>query len=412
VTRRPDADGAARTPPAKPRSNGHCDFDPLSDDLATRPHEVYADLRDRCPVAHSDRWGGFTVLTRYRDVVKAATQPRVFTSAQGIVVPKNPVSGRRAPMHFDPPEHTRYRRAMNAVFREDRVLAREGEVRALAGALLDPLVGRIEPWDLVADFSSPFTCQVLARFLSLDDNDADVLDEHTQRFEHAQVALDHDTAEAENQFLYEMARRIVRARSRAPLDPEHDLITRLLSLASDQDDPQEFVAGTIRQLFIAGHVAPTVAIGAVGLALIDDRALEQRLRSEPNLIEPAVEELLRLHTPNQGFSRTAAAATTVRGRHINAGELVVLSYPSANRDPDVFPEPDQLVLGRTPNKHLAFGSGVHKCVGATLARLELRVAVDELLSRTERLERAGDQVVFPWPMLGPASIPVRSSARR
>jgi len=392
-------------------SNGQCPFDPLSDDLARRPHEVYAELRARCPVAHSDRWGGFTVLTRYRDVVKAATQPRVFTSTEGIVVPKNPVSGRRAPMHYDPPEHTRYRRAMNAVFRDDRVLAREDELRQLAGALLDPLIGRDEPWDLVADFSSPFTCRVLARFLSLDDADGNVLDEHTQRFERAQVVLDSDTAEAENQFLYEMARRIVRVRSAEPLDPELDLITRMLSLAADEDDPIEFVAGTVRQLFIAGHVAPTVAIGAVALALIEDPELAQRLRSEPGLIESAVEELLRLHTPNQGFSRTAAAATTVRGHHIEPGELVVLSYPSANRDPDVFPDPDRLVLDRAPNKHLAFGSGVHKCVGATLARLELRVAVEELLTRTERLELTGQPVAFPWPMLGPAAIPVRASVR-
>jgi cytochrome P450 len=405
VTERP----AAET--VEPASNGRGDFDPLSDELASRPHEVYAELRARCPVAHSGRWGGFTVLTRYRDVVKAATQPRVFTSTEGIVVPKNPVSGRRAPMHFDPPEHTLYRRAMNAVFRDDRVLAREGELRDLAAGLLAPLVERDDPWDLVAEFSSPFTCQVLARFLSLDDEDADILDEHTQRFEQAQVALDTATAEAENQFLYDMARRIVSARRAAPLDPERDLITRLLSLGAAQEDPAEFVAGTVRQLFIAGHVAPTVAIAAVALALIEDHELAERLRSEPGLIEPAVEELLRMNTPNQGFSRTAAIATSVRGHQIEPGELVVLSYPSANRDPEVFADPDRFVLGRHPNKHLAFGSGVHKCVGATLARLELCVAVDELLTRTERLELAAEPVAFPWPMLGPASLPVWSSPR-
>jgi cytochrome P450 len=387
-----------------------CPFDPQDPALARDPHAVYAELRDRCPVARSDRWEGFVVLTRYADVVKAATQPGLFSSTEGIVVPRNPVSGRRAPMHFDPPEHTRYRRAMNAVFREDRVLALEADVRAAAVALLDPLIAAGAPWEVVDAFSSPYTCAVLARLLALDDAAAKRLDEHTRRFERAQVEEDGASAEAENQILYEMAREIVAARAAAPLDRESDLVSRMLHLAGDQADPAEFVAGSVRQLFVAGHVAPTVAIAALVRALAADGELQTRLRAEPGLIPDAVEELLRLHTPNQGFSRTATSTTTIRGEVVRAGERVVLSYPSANRDPAVFDDPDQLVLGRHPNRHLAFGSGVHKCVGATLARAELRIALEELLARTASIALAGEITTFPWPMLGPAAVPIHTAA--
>lgn len=400
------------TTQALPVNHGSCPFDPLSADLARAPHEVYAQLRERCPVARSDRWEGFVVLTRYADVVKAATKPALFSSTEGIVVPRNPVSGRRAPMHFDPPEHTRYRRAMNAVFRDDRVAAMEPDVRAAAVRLLDPLVQSGHRWDVVEDFSSPYTCDVLARLLSLDGDVSRALNEHTRIFERAQVDEDAATAEAENMVLYAMAREIVAQRQAAPLDPDSDLITRMLRLATDQDDPAEFVAGSVRQLFVAGHVAPTVAIAAIVLALATDAELQDRLRAEPELIPDAVEELLRLHTPNQGFSRTVTTSTTLHGEPVRAGERVVLSYPSANRDPAVFEDPDRFVLERRPHRHLAFGSGVHKCVGATLARAELRIAVEELLSRTQRLQLAGEPAPFPWPMLGPASVPVTTVARR
>lgn len=392
---------------AEPR----CPFDPLSEEFARAPHEVYAQLRDRCPVARSDRWEGFVLLTRYADVVKAATRPALFSSTEGIVVPRNPVSGRRAPMHFDPPEHTRYRRAMNAVFREDRVAAMEDDVRAAAVRRLEPLLAAERDWEVVGGFSSPYTCDVLALLLALDDAASDELNEHTHRFEQAQVQLDSATAEAENQVLYAMARAIVADRAHSPLDPERDLVSRMLRLATDQADPAEFVAGSVRQLFVAGHVAPTVAIAAIVRALAADRALQDQLRAEPALIGDAVEELLRLHTPNQGFARTATAETRVHGEPVRAGERVVLSYPSANRDPDVFEDPDAFVLARGPNKHLAFGSGVHKCVGATLARAELRIAVEELLARTDELEPAGEVTAFPWPMLGPAAVPVRTRRR-
>ena len=150
----------------------------------------------------------------------------------------------------------------------------------------------------------------------------------------------------------------------------------------------EFVAGSLRQLLIAAHVAPTALLASAVDHLARDPALQEALRADPALIPAALEELLRLYAPNQGFARTATRDVEIRGRTIRAGEMAALVLPSANRDPEVFDDPEAFVLGRSPNPHLAFGHGPHKCAGVAAARAELRIALEELLART-RVVRAG-----------------------
>jgi cytochrome P450 len=395
------------------------DFDPLAADFLAEPHPVYADLRDRCPVAHSDVWD-FWLLTRYDDIVSVATRPGVFSSEWGITVPPNPVSGRRAPMHFDPPEHTAVRRAMNAPFRDERIVELEPRLREIARDLLDrALPAEVDGSDGVAElasrYASPFTSHALALFLGLPAEDGWYLDQHSQRFENAQFVQDTATAEAENQLMYQYARDLVALRLREPLDPGDDLISALLEYVhatSPTAEPGvEFVAGSLRQLFVAAHVAPRIAFGAGIAHLASDADLQHRLRAQPGLLPDAVEELLRMHTPNQGFARTARVDTELRGRRIRAGQRVALAYPSANRDPQVFPEPDRFDLQRTTSRHLAFGSGVHKCVGATLARVEMRVLLSELLAATDTFALEGTPVMVGWPMTGPVEVRVRVTRR-
>lgn len=395
------------------------EFDPLAAAFVADPHPVYADLRDRCPVAHSDVWD-FWVLTRYDDIVSVATRPRVFSSEWGITVPPNPVSGRRAPMHFDPPEHTAVRRAMNAPFRDERVMGLEPRLREIARDLL----ARALPaeahesggvGELAASYASPFTSHALALFLGLSGEDGWFLDEHSQRFENAQFVRDTATAEAESQLMYRYGRDLVAMRQRQPLDPRDDLVCALLEYVqgtSPGAEPgEEFVAGSLRQLFIAAHVAPRIAFAAGIAHLASDAELQQRLRAAPDLLPDAVEELLRMHTPNQGFARTARIDTEVGGRRITAGQRIALAYPSANRDPRVFPEPDRFDLQRAASRHLAFGSGVHKCVGATLARLEMRVLLGELLAATDTFALDVTPVMAGWPMTGPVEVHVRATRR-
>lgn len=389
------------------------EFDPVAADFVADPHPVYADLRDRCPVAHSDIWD-FWVLTRYDDIVSVATRPRVFSSEWGITVPPNPVSGRRAPMHFDPPEHTAVRRAMNAPFRDERIMDLEPRLREIARDLLaralSAEVADSGGAELAADYASPFSSHALALFLGLSAADGWYLDEHSQRFENAQFVRDTATAEAENQLMYQYARDLVAVRRRQPLDPHDDLISALLEYADGTtltaESGAEYVAGSLRQLFVAAHVAPRIAFAAGIAHLASDAELQHRLRAEPGLLPAAVEELLRMHTPNQGFARTARVDTAVGGRRIRAGQRVALAYPSANRDPRVFPEPDRFDLQRSTNRHLAFGSGAHKCAGATLARVEMRVLLGELLAATDTFALDGTPVMVGWPMTGPVEVRV------
>ena len=173
----------------------------------------------------------------------------------------------------------------------------------------------------------------------------------------------------------------------------------------------EFIAGSIRQLLIAAHVAPSAAIASAIRHVAEDPTLQDQLRGQPDLIPSACDELLRLYTPNQGFARTATRTTKVRGQEIEAGEQVALVLSSANRDPDVFDEPDRFILGRSPNPHIAFGWGSHKCAGKDVAETEMKLALEELLAATEHFEVAGEVAPVYWPLYGPESLPLRCQAR-
>jgi cytochrome P450 len=380
------------------------DFDPFDPAFVADPHPTWARLRREHPVAHGARWD-FLALTKYDDVKAVSANYAAFTSELGIVVPSNPVSGRRAPLHFDPPEHPRYRRPLNAALSEETVRALEPTVRALAVELLEPMLAR-GGGELVRELSSPLTALVFAEFVRLPRDRALELNAHSEAFERAQQTLDTETAERENQLLYEACRRLVRERRAQPLDPSEDIVSALLAL--ERDD--EFVAGSVRQLLIAAHVAPTAAIASAVRHLAGDAELQSRLRSDMSLVPAAVDELLRLYTPNQGFARTARADAEIAGCPVRAGQQVALVLTSANRDEDVFEEPDEFRLDR-PTPHLAFGHGPHKCPGSHVARLELRVVLEELLARTERFELDGPVEMVPWPLYGPASLPLRIDAR-
>ena len=381
------------------------DFDPLADDFVDDPHATWARLRTECPVARGARWD-FWALTRYDDIVAASSRPADFTSSQGIVVPKNPVSGRRAPLHFDPPEHPRYRRPLNAVFAEERVPVLEPAMRELASELVADFVAA-GGGEFVSEVSSPYAGLVFAEILHLPRDYARELNASGERFEHAQAHFDIETAERENLHLYAECRSIVAERKAAPLDPGEDLISALLAVRVDGEPLEdEFVAGSLRQLLIAAHVAPTALLASAVDYLAQNPELQAQLRADPSLIPAALEELLRLFAPNQGFARTATRDVEVRGRTIREGEMAALVLPSANRDPDVFDEPETFVLDRSPNPHLAFGHGPHKCAGAPMARAELRIALEEVLAQTASFERAGEPEMLGWPVYGPETLPL------
>lgn len=384
------------------------DFDPLARETFDSPHEVYADLRARCPVAHSNAWNGFWALTKYDDVRRAASNPKQYITSVQNVVPKVAFTGRRPPLHLDPPDHTPYRAALNRLFDDRKLLPMVPAIRRHCADLLDPLVARGHG-DICGDFSSHLPVRVFSEWMNMPADKMKLLQRVGRDYNVAvQSANDSMTKETSLQ-LYEIARDLVAERKLAPLDPDDDPTSALLAARyQDQPLPDDMIIGCVRQVLVVGIIAPTVVVGSITVHLCRDPELQGRLRARPELIPAAVEEFLRLYTPYRGFARTSTNPVEIRGRSIEPGEPIALMYASANRDEEMFPNAHCFELDRANiDEHLAFGRGPHNCVGAPLARLELRVALEEMLARTGDIQLDGPIMPTRFPEYGALSVPVR-----
>ena len=384
------------------------DFDSESPETFDSAHETFARLRRECPVAYSTGLGGFWALTRYDDVKRAASDAAGFRTSVQNVVPKVAFTGRRPPLHLDPPDHTPYRRTLNPLLTPAKVARLEGYSRSCARDLLAPLVAR-GGGDVCADYASFLPVQVFGQWMNVPPEWIARLHTAGRAFILAVNLNQPDQMKATSLVLYEIARDLLAQRRAQPLDPETDIASALLQVRHDGAPlPEELIVGMVRQVLVVGIVAPTVFMGSVAVHLCRDVELQDRLRSDPALVPAAVEEFLRLYTPYRGFARTAAQTCTFGERTIEPGEAIALVYASANRDDAMFPAGDQFVLDR-PNiaEHLAFGRGPHHCPGAHLGRLELIVMLEELLAATNGFELAGDIAPARWPEIGAISVPLR-----
>jgi cytochrome P450 len=384
------------------------DFDPLVAETFDSPHAVYTELRARCPVAHSNAWNGFWALASYEDVCRVLAEPEVFITSKQNVVPKLAFTGRRPPLHLDPPEHTPYRKALNPLMKPERIAALEQRLRQLTAALLQPMIDR-GGGDLCADFSSHLTIRVFAEWMNVPDDMVPTLQHVGRAYNIAVQSADGEMVKETSLKLYDLARAMIDSRRREPRDPALDPTAALLAARVDGVPfPDEMILGTIRQVLVVGIIAPTLIVGSIAVHLARHPELQQQLRSDLSLMPRAIEEFLRLYTPYRGFARTANRDVDFHGRTIRAGEPIALLYTSANRDESVFPEAEQFILDR-PNlsQHLAFGMGPHVCLGIPLARLELRLAIEELLKGTRGFELAGPVTQTRFPEIGALSVPLR-----
>lgn len=387
------------------------DFDPTAPECVLDPHAMYRRLRNECPVAHSHAYGGFWTVSRWADIERVVTTPEDFSSEHGIIVPRNPASGRRPPMHYDPPEHTEFRKAINPAFRKDRLARLEPTIRAAAVELVRAAAEQGDI-DGFLDLASPLCARSVMALLNVPEHLAEPIATHGAAFEHAQFAFDAERVEKENLILYDLARELVAYRHAHPLDPNEDLLSGLLAGAVNGEPiDDETAAGSFRQIVIAGHGAPALVMASAFTHLATHPDLQDQLRRDPSLIPDAVEELLRLYTPNQGFARTVMRDVTFDGgpkgeRTIPKGDVVTIPYTSANRDEAVFDRPDEVVLGR-PERHVAFGYGVHVCPGSHIGRLQTRMVLEELLAASTGLELTGEPTFAPFPVYGPMHLPLR-----
>lgn len=385
------------------------DYDPLAPEDFDTPHRVFAALRARCPVAHSDAFGGFWMLTRHADIKRVLDDPAEFTTTVRNVVPGSSATGRRPPLHLDAPEHTPYRRAIERALGAARVTAITPVIEAHARDLVAKY-RELGGGDLVAHVSSPLPALVFADWFALDAVQTDLLWTTACAFVKAWEAFDIETVGRTSATLYDLARDLIAARRLAPLDVERDPVSSLLAATDGKGDPlpDEMLVGCVRQILVVGLVAPPVFLGSVAVHLSRDRELQTRLRKNPDLLPAATEEFLRLYTPYRGFARTTRNGVTMHGVAIPPAEPIALAYAAANRDPAVFEAPDEFRLDRPDIRlHLAFGSGPHRCAGAPMARIMLQAAVGALLAGTSSFELDGAVKMSGMPEVGPVYVPLR-----
>jgi cytochrome P450 len=389
-------------------SSAH-DYDPTLPETFDSAHEVFAELRDHCPVAHSNAFDGFWAVTRYEDILRILMDYQNYITSVRNVVPGSSTTGRRPPLHLDPPDHTPYRRAIDRALGPARVASIEPATRRIARDLLRQLVDRGEG-DFVEYFSGPLPVYVFAEWMGLTDAQAQVLRRTSQAYVKAWESFDKESVAVAAEQLAAMACEVLSERRREPRDPLLDPTSSLLEARDNNGEPfpEALLAGCLRQVLVVGLVAPPILLGSIAVHLSRDRELQQRLRSHAHLIPDAIEEFLRLYTPYRGFARSSKCPVELHGRRIEPGEAIALVYASANRDERIFEAPNEFRLGRENIKqHLAFGRGPHVCAGIPLARQQLNIAVEELLSQTRDFELCGDIKMSGMPELGPICVPLR-----
>lgn len=357
------------------------------------PYPHYHALRSHNPVYRSA--SGDWYLTRYTDVARVLTDQRFQRQSPGGA---NPISGEsRRPtavdrllsrwmVFMDPPTHTRMRRLAARAFTPKLVAAMRGDIAAIAGRLLDDALANAH-FDLIADFAYPLPVIVVSRILGVPAGDYGKLKDWSGQLTRA---LDTGDAEelatgipAAEELTAYMAALIAARRA----EPREDLISAMLADSAGDDalSDEELLANCVFLLW-AGHETTKNLIGNGALSLIRNPGEFARLAGDPGLMESAVDEFLRYESPIQKIGRWTRTEVEVGGRTISAGCYVVSIFGAANRDPAQFPDPDRLDLGRRNGPSLAFGKGIHHCLGYGLAKLEGEVAFAALLARVRAME--------------------------
>jgi cytochrome P450 len=361
--------------------------------LAGDPHPHLARLRAAAPVA-LDEERGVWILSGHAEVMGAARDPGTFCSGRGILLAEIGTTYDSPPtmMHADAPDHTRYRKLVQPAFAPGVIKALEPAIRDRAVAAVDEaltLAGGGEPVDVVRDLAVRFPLQVIADLLGLPDDD------WPRFYEWSEAAIPGATdwpPERIAELMGEMVTYLLTMAAERRADPRDDVVSRLATVTVDGDrlDDTE-LAMFLVQLLVAGNETTRNALSGGLLAFAENPDQWDRLRADPGLAPTAVEEILRWTTPVVYFLRTTTREVALGGVTLPADAPTMLLYLSANRDEREFgPTAGAFDVGRDPNHHMAFGSGPHFCLGAALARVELRVMLEELAARVTGFEPAGE----------------------
>lgn len=358
-------------------------------DVAKNPGPFFDELRSKCPVTKTGAHGGFWIVSRYADVHEAAMSTEVFSSASGVTIP--PIPKPPVPcLEQDEPDHRIYRRPMQGWFSVGRMAQLEDNVRDIVTRLLDPVIddGRCDIGTVLAE---PLPPVVIGLMLGLPESDWRWFRERSEAFLGLGAEGDKAGAEAAVVDLFGYLAGQLEERRSVPKD---DLLSDILAI--EVDGAPISMEGAMSLAFLilaAGHETTVGGLGGMLYHVAKDADIRDRLLADPSLVPSAVEEALRLETPLMGLGRMLVKDTTLAGVAMPAAERVMLMFGAANRDASVFDDPGQFKVDRTNNRHLAFGVGIHRCVGAPLARLEMRVVLEEVLRRMPGIRLESDDGV-------------------
>jgi len=379
------------------------DFDHMHESWIENPYPIWDDLRQRCPIAHTDRFEGAYLPVRYADVREIAYDPEHFSSRRIVLRDERLPLVPFPPITSDPPQHRGQRAVLLPLFTPAAIAPYEAKVRELCRGLIDGFIDA-GACDGAAHYAQEIPAVVTAMMLGISAADGDMF----RRWLNDLLVLGTDDPELVMRTHAEMAGFFMAEVAKRRARPGQDLISRLIEARIDGAPMSDVeLVGMVRLLLIAGIDTTWSALGSCLWHLATHAEDRRRLVADPSLMPTAVEEFLRAYSPVT-IAREVVAETEIGGCPFKAGEMVLLSFAAANRDPAAFPDADKVLIDRAENRHAAFGLGIHRCIGSHLARMELTVALEEWLRRIPEFTLAPGAVVT-WAagaVRGPRQLPL------
>lgn len=404
----------------RPVEDWATDYDIFDPDYVKDPYPVWKDLQSRCPIAHSERWGGSWMATKFSDVQQLVRMVPELSSKAPAVVPLPPEMVEEAiaevkqygitenpPITADPPDHKPYKQLILPFFTPMAVDGYRAFTEQLCHELIDRFIATGEA-DAAEDYAQQIPPRVIARMIGIDAGRADEFTAWTRGFLE-QGQTDPELRATSRRQIREFFAELIAERRATPSD---DMISKLIDSEVDGKPVEDHtIVGILLLLLVAGIDTTWSSIGSALWHLAghgDDRG---RLANEPELFPTAIEELLRYYAPVM-MARKVTAPVEIGAANFCPGDKVILNFPAANHDSEMFDRPDEVVLDRKRNRHVAFGLGIHRCAGSNLARMEMDIALRVWMERLPEFElsRPDDVTWAGGQVRGPRKVPVRFPA--
>ena len=397
-----------------PVSDWATDFDHLTDEWAAHSPEILADLRGRCPVPSTERFYGAYIATRYEDAVAVAQDTATFSSRVTMVTDAHPddIKLSLGPLTLDPPLHAPLRRALLPAFNPHRVAELEPVVGQIVEVILEE-IGDRELVDAACEFAEQVPVRLMSHLFGVPASQGAAFKGWVDGIL-KEGLLDIQIARDANRAI--QAHFVEQLRSRRESgERRDDLVSMVLEARLTEEDgtvrplTDREQIGSLYVLLLGGVDTTWSLIGAALIHLGTHRADLERLTNEPDLVPVAIEEFLRAYSPAT-IGRLITHDAEIGGCPVDAGKRLLVSYPSANRDESVFDRADEVIIDRQHNRHVAFGIGIHRCIGSNLARMEMEVALRGWLKRFPRFTLACEPSEIRWSngaVRGPHQVPLR-----